>query len=92
MRLQVLRLLETLGGGVRVKDEDVLAWANATVAAHAAAAAGEGAASGISSFRDPSLATGHFLLALLTAVEPHAVNQALITPGASPEDREQNAK
>ena len=86
MRAQLLRVLERLGGGTRLKDDDVLRWANGTVAA---AAASEPP---LASFRDPALASGRFLLALLSAVEPRAINPALVTPGDTPEQREQNAK
>ena len=44
-------MLKELGGGVAPKDNDVLLWANTTVAA-------SGKEQKISSFKDPSIATG----------------------------------
>jgi hypothetical protein len=113
MRYQVLRLLEAVGGGQRVKEDDLVTWANATVAAAAAAAAtGAGVGGGskgadaaptaaaagaptpprIGSLRDPALASGGFLAALLGGLQPGCVNPALLAPGATPQERKQNAK
>ena len=44
-------MLKDLGGGRAPKDADILAWANTTVA-------GAGKKSSITSFKDPSIATG----------------------------------
>jgi hypothetical protein len=108
MRQQVINMLKELGGGRAPKDADILAWANAKVAE-------SGKETRITSFKDPSIATGcvraawprlcpllHapppaaarsvFLLDLLAAVDPRAVNPALITTGESPEDLRKNAK
>lgn len=108
MRYHVLRTLETVGGGTRVKEEDLVAWANATAAA-AAVGGGTGAGGGggkgtpastaaasapprIGSLRDPALATGGFLAALLGGLSPGCVNPALLAPGDTPQARLQNAK
>jgi plastin-1 len=42
--------------------------------------------------QDESIRTGVFLLDLLIAVEPHAVNLDLVTPGSTPEEAALNAK
>lgn len=89
MRMHLLRTLEALGGGARLKDEDVLAWANATASKAPPLHNGPAA---VSSFRDPSLASGLWLLRLLSAVEPRAVNTHLVTAGTTPDERDQNAK
>ena len=46
----------------------------------------------ITSFADRSLASSVFLGSLLSAVQPGAVNTALLTPGESARDKELNAK
>lgn len=46
----------------------------------------------ISSFADKSLSSGLFLGQLLAAVQPGALDMALLTPGDSPRDLELNAK
>jgi plastin-1 len=51
MRLQVVKLLQAVGGGVTPKDSDIIEWANKTVAE-------AGNSGSISSFKDSSLATG----------------------------------
>jgi hypothetical protein len=51
MRYQIVDMLKELGGGKAPKDNDVIAWANMTVAA-------SGKESRIVSFKDPSLASG----------------------------------
>jgi hypothetical protein len=43
-------------------------------------------------WQDESVANGAFLLDLLTAVEPRAVNPELVTPGSTPEEAALNAK
>lgn len=85
MRLQVVRMLQAVGGGEVPKDADIIAWANGTVS-------GAGKATHIDSFKDASIASGVFLLDLLTAVEPRAVNPSIPTAGETPEDKARNAK
>ena len=63
-----------VGGGEVPKDSDILDWANSVVA--------ESGAQGvdpITSFKDPSLANGTFLLSLLSGVEPKALNPDLVS-------------
>lgn len=86
MRLQVVTLLKEVGGGVVPKDADIIEWANATVAASGKTG------SSISSFKDSELATGVFLLNLLGAVEPRAINPEIPTAGSTDEERAKNAK
>ena len=43
-------------------------------------------------FGDKSLASGLFLIDLLAAVEPRAVDRKLVTPGASEDERKLKAK
>jgi plastin-1 len=42
--------------------------------------------------QDEGIRTSHFLLNLLTAVEPRSVNRDVITAGATPEEAALNAK
>ena len=85
MRMEVVKMLETIGGGAQPKDADIIAWANATVKE-------AGVEQAISSFKDAELGTGVFLLNLLKACEPRAVNPAIPTAGETDEDRTKNCK
>lgn len=85
MRMEVVKMLETIGGGAAPKDADIIAWANATVKE-------AGVEQSISSFKDAELGTGVFLLNLLKACEPRAVNPAIPTAGETDEDRTKNCK
>jgi len=84
MRLSVVKLLKELGGGKEPKDSEIVAWANKTIAE-----AGTSTRK-ISSFRDKSIADGRFLLDLLAAVEPRAINAELVTEGKDEEEIKQN--
>ena len=42
-----------------------------------------GKGSKIESFRDPTIATGHFLIDLLDAVQPGSINYSLVEPGGN---------
>ena len=86
MRLHTLKMLSDLsGGGQAIQDNDVIQWANATVQ-------GSGKASGIRSFRDSSLGNSLFLIDLMAAIEPRAVNWDMVTPGNTVEEQESNAR
>eukprot|EP00818_Percolomonas_sp_WS_P001171 CAMPEP_0117444530 /NCGR_PEP_ID=MMETSP0759-20121206/5291_1 /TAXON_ID=63605 /ORGANISM="Percolomonas cosmopolitus, Strain WS" /LENGTH=533 /DNA_ID=CAMNT_0005236605 /DNA_START=1823 /DNA_END=3424 /DNA_ORIENTATION=+ len=80
MKLASLKLLQKVGGGKKIEDKDVLAWANNKVG------------SNIKSFKDPSLGDGKWLCNLCAAVSPRSVNKELITEGDNEEEKEQNAK
>ncbi|KAK9830090.1 hypothetical protein WJX72_009729 [[Myrmecia] bisecta] len=67
-------------------DVEILSWANQTVAAMG------NTHLQISSFADPSLSSGQFLITLLAAVIPGMVKPALVTPGVSAADKTLNAK
>jgi len=90
MRYHVIAFLSRLSSssgassGQLLSEADVVAWANARVA-HAGVAP-------IASLKDASLGSGAYLLQLLRAIEPRCVDAALITGGATPEDRVLNAK
>lgn len=72
-------------GLTEVTEEHIIAWANSRVAS-------SGKSSSMQSFKDHSLKTGVFLLDLLGAVEPRAVNWDLVTAGANEDDELSNAK
>ena len=84
MRMQVVNVLKEVGGGTAPKDGDIVRWANEKVAA-------SGKETRISSFRDRSISNSVFLLDLLKAIEPRAVNDELCTDGESEEDAKANA-
>lgn len=89
MRFHTIRFLKEVQakrfGGAEVTDDMIVKWANETVAA----AGREGK---MASFRDPSLATSHFFLDLLFAVENRVIDWDLVTEGANEDDRLLNAR
>ncbi|KAF0984975.1 hypothetical protein FDP41_000014 [Naegleria fowleri] len=76
MKVSLLNTLKNVGGGKQVSEEDVLNWANKKVAAQK-----------ITSFEDPSLSDGKFLVHLCHAVSPQSCNLEMLS-----EESEQNAK
>ena len=80
MKLSSLKLLEKVGGGKKIDEKDVLAWANKKLN------------TGIKSFKEDSLSDGKWLIDLCAAVSPRSVNKELVTEGSSEEEKEQNAK
>jgi len=82
MRYDTIALLEKLGGGKKVSDQDLIKWSNDKVA-------GKGR---MSSFQDDELSSSRFLLSLCDAVTPGVVNWDVVTPGETAEGKEQNAK
>jgi hypothetical protein len=82
MRFNVLTILTQLGGGQKIADNEIIAWANQKNAGHGK----------ISSFHDPSLKTGIFLIHLIDAVRPGSVEQGLIETDGSDKGNLLNAK
>lgn len=86
MRHHTISILDSLTqGGKKVKEEDIIAWANKTVAD-----AGKGTS--MRDFGDPSLRDSLFFIDLLAAIREKSVNYELVTDGKSAEDATQNAK
>ncbi|VEU22908.1 DEKNAAC104030 [Brettanomyces naardenensis] len=71
--------------GKELTDAEILNWANEEVAKG-------GKSSRIRSFKDSSLATGHFLLDVLHGIKPGYVDYSLVTPGNTEEERYANAR
>ena len=86
MRHHTIKILTMISGtGEKIEDKSIIAWANERVA-------DGGFTTKMRSFRDKSLASGVFLLELLTAMRPQTVNPDMITAGVETEERVQNAK
>merc|ERR1719353_2146316 len=85
LREYTINLLQKLGGGKKIADKDIIKWANDKVKSI-------GHTGTMKSFRAKSLSSGLFLLALMRAIEPRAINEELITPGSTDEEKEQNAR
>jgi len=83
MRFNVLSILNALGGGKKISDGEIIAWANGKVA-------GKGLK--ISSFHDPSLKTGVYIIELIEAVRPGSVDYNLVEKGADEKSALLNAK
>ncbi|KAI9366110.1 calponin homology domain-containing protein [Zopfochytrium polystomum] len=86
MREHVIQTLQSLSkSGVSISDQDIIAWANATVRRG-------GKASSITQFKDPNLRSGVYLLDLLNGIKKGVVNYELVTSGVSDESAALNAK
>jgi len=84
MRFNVLSILNRLGGGKKITDNEIIAWANEKTASKGMK---------ISSFHDPTLKDGVYLINLVDAVRPGSVDFSLIiTKSNSPADHLLNAK
>ncbi|KAL0476703.1 fimbrin [Acrasis kona] len=81
MRLSLVNTLKELGGGKKVDDQAILNSANSKVPDDK-----------ISSFQDPKLKTGVFLIKLCKAISERSVNMDLVTSGETEADAAQNAK
>jgi plastin-1 len=88
MRYQQLKLLSSLAKtqGELITDKDIIEWANQKVRQSGKANYQ------MIQFRDPSLADGLYLLGLVHAVEPRAVNWEQVTLGQNEEEKASNAK
>ncbi|KAJ8073715.1 fimbrin [Marasmius tenuissimus] len=92
MRMSITKTLTSLAkssGGRPISDTEMLKWANAT------AQKGNSNIRPLRSFKDPSITTGLFFLALEEAIRPGIVDPTLIidvNEGGDYEDRRQNAK
>ncbi|OWZ15421.1 Fimbrin [Phytophthora megakarya] len=87
MRYQQLKILSELAAGrSEITDKDIIGWANEKVRQN-------GRAKGnIVSFRDPSLSDGLYLLDLVHAVEPRAVNWEMVSQNKTDDAKASNAK
>jgi len=86
MRYHMLKFLGSLGkNGQKLKDDDIVAWANDTISA-------SGKKNKINNFGDPSISTGLYFIYLLQAIEPEIVDDKLITEGLNDDDKLLNAK
>jgi hypothetical protein len=82
MRFNVISILTQLGGGQKIADAEIIAWANQKNSAHGK----------ITSFHDPSLKNGIFLIYLIDAVRPGSADQTLIEKDGSEKGNLLNAK
>jgi len=71
--------------GGEITDNDIIKWANDTVAA-------SGKHTRMEHFKDSSLRNGIYFIDLLAAVRPSLIDYSLVTDGASDKDATQNAK
>merc|ERR1719240_761121 len=86
MRYHVIRFLTSMSGSSKmITEADVLTWANAKVEAQSGLAP-------VSKLSDASLASGVYVLTLIKAVAPRAVDLAQVTPGVSAEEKKLNAR
>jgi len=83
MRFNVLSILNRLGGGKKINDNEIISWANEKNSSKGLK---------ISSFHDPSLKDGIFLINLVDAVKPGSVEFALIEKDGSEKSNLLNAK
>jgi plastin-1 len=76
MRIHYLKIIGSKTEG------DLIAWVNQTVQPE----------TDIKTFSDPQFGDGKILIKLAGSIEPRIINQELITPGVTDEDKEMNAK
>ena len=67
MRHHVLNILKALGGGEKIGDAEIIAWAQEKVAS-------SGKATTCTGFKDPTLNNSRFLLELIDAIQPETVD------------------
>jgi plastin-1 len=80
MRANIVATLRSLSaGGKDITDQEIVRWANSM-------SKKGGKSSQIRSFKDPSLATGVFLLDVINGLKPGYVDYNLVTPGRTEED------
>ena len=82
MRFHVIQFLSSLSQK-RLSEKDVVAWANGKVAP---------TIEPISKLSDAALGSGLYVLHLLKAVKPRAVDMSQVTPGVTAEERKLNAR
>lgn len=93
MRLYTVNLLTALGGGKKIQDKAIVKWANDKVERSGAQLNNNQKTSHkMKSFRDKSLKNGLFLMDLLYAMEPRAINWEIVEDGEGEESQENNAK
>jgi len=85
MRFNVISILNKLGGGKKISDAEIIAWANERVKS-------SGKTGKISSFHDPALKDGIFLIELVDAVRPGTVDYTIVEKGAEQKAYLLNAK
>ncbi|KNC46585.1 fimbrin [Thecamonas trahens ATCC 50062] len=86
LRYDLLRSISSLSyGGRAVSEQDVWQWAVSKVRA-------SGKPVDVKSFKDRSLSSGLFLIDLLAACNPRAIDYSMVEPGLTPEEKEANAK
>ncbi|CAO3649967.1 unnamed protein product [Mucor hiemalis] len=86
MRENIVHTLQSLTkGGRSLSDQDLVRWANDTVARG-------GKSSKMNSFKDRSLSTGIYFLDVLNGIKPGYVDYNLVTSGRTEEDAFNNAK
>jgi plastin-1 len=86
MRTHIIETLKKLSSAEQaITDADIINWANALVEE-------SGKETRMSSFKDASLHSGHFLIDLLNAMKKGVVNYELVTLGETDEDAKMNAK
>jgi len=83
-KFHLFSILRT-GGNTNVDERLILDWANKTVME-------AGAKKSIKSFKDPSIASGLFLINLIDAIHPGVINYDMVSPGSKDEERMLNAK
>jgi len=85
MRFNILNILNKLGGGKKITDPEILAWANDVVSA-------KDSSLKITSFHDPGLKDGIFLITLVDGVRPGSVDFSLVERAADEKSYLLNAR
>jgi plastin-2 len=70
MRYDYLKIFTKLGGGAKIKDEQIVAWANDVTKGPKGIE--------ITSFKDPSIASGRPLLDIIDVLKPDTIDWTLV--------------
>ncbi|KAJ1976059.1 fimbrin [Dimargaris verticillata] len=90
MRENVVQTLKSLSKhGRDITDADMIQWANEVCGKNASHNKSSGR---ITSFKDPSLRSGLYLVDVLNGLRPGVVDYSMVTPGSSDDDAKLNAK
>ena len=82
MRYDYLKTFKKLGGGSKIKDEQIVAWANEKTSGRCS----------ITSFKDESISDSKPLLTLIDVIKPETVDWSIFDESGEPEMMARNAK
>nr|AGM32856.1 putative fimbrin (EF-hand superfamily) [Coptotermes formosanus] len=83
MRFEYLKVFTTLGGGARIKDEQIVNWVNKLTSEKSVK---------ISGFDDPLISDSKAILTLIDVIKPNSIDWKLFQSGAEESSKMMNAR